>query len=285
MQPHISAQEQAELACLKSTLNKSLKLPFFKGLIATQLKLTNVVPTQILEEFVRETHFDQFAKIALLSRRRHSNQRDKAHRVDGIKPRKMDGNFGYLTHEVNDEKSWGCEFSGLSGDNHSWAQSTNFALGKEPIKSKNLKIFHKASCNKAITDSEYLLINNLAGFLNTTGQERDKKAGTLFLFTERLPCASCINVIKDFLQAHPNNNINIGYFFPSVPDRLKNRETKVSKTLKSLNPENRLIKYSWKYVESSCSSSTFKWKEIPSPKPLTIKGLFTRLFGWSAKVN
>jgi hypothetical protein len=56
-------------------------------------------------------------------------------------------------------------------------------------------------------DSEYKLLEALASRYVQTPEVQ----GTVYLFTERPPCASCRNVIEQFRQQFPNIRLNVNY--------------------------------------------------------------------------
>jgi hypothetical protein len=54
-------------------------------------------------------------------------------------------------------------------------------------------------------DSEAKILNNVAAQLG----DNTSASGTINLFTERAPCASCSNVIQQFQEKYPNIKINV----------------------------------------------------------------------------
>ncbi|MDP4099121.1 hypothetical protein OIN60_20580 [Paenibacillus sp. P96] len=54
-------------------------------------------------------------------------------------------------------------------------------------------------------DTEYKILNDIASQL---GGNKNAK-GTINLFTERLTCRSCSDVIMDFRREYPNIKVNV----------------------------------------------------------------------------
>lgn len=68
---------------------------------------------------------------------------------------------------------------------------------------------HKAKHPDRVQDSEYPLINALACAIKRWGV----KHATASLFTERLPCESCTEVLADFCKKNPGINIKLAYLY------------------------------------------------------------------------
>ncbi len=60
-------------------------------------------------------------------------------------------------------------------------------------------------------DSEYKLLNWLSERLNPGDSPTSDVSGTIDLYTERPPCPSCANVIRQFQMMFPKINVNVTY--------------------------------------------------------------------------
>lgn len=58
-----------------------------------------------------------------------------------------------------------------------------------------------------IWDSEYKILNDIADRLG----ENVNAAGTIKLFTDRIPCPSCSRVINKFMDKYPNVVVDVIY--------------------------------------------------------------------------
>lgn len=65
------------------------------------------------------------------------------------------------------------------------------------------------------SDSEYLLINAIDSYfrhvLDFAGKHAFRRAGAIYLFSERLPCDHCINVIGQFLSKYRRFRLVVGF--------------------------------------------------------------------------
>ncbi|MGE5492224.1 MAG: deaminase domain-containing protein [Actinomycetota bacterium] len=69
--------------------------------------------------------------------------------------------------------------------------------------------YHKAKHPDRVQDSEYPLINALACAIKRWGV----KHATASLFTERLPCESCTEVLADFCEKNPGIKVKLAYLY------------------------------------------------------------------------
>lgn len=99
---------------------------------------------------------------------------------------------------INEKKNGEIYFKSINGH----AEIGTFD-GNEHAKKKIIPIFS----GTARRDSEYLLLNYLANNISL------KEKGTLYLFTERIPCGSCTSVIKEFLNRFDGIKLILYYMY------------------------------------------------------------------------
>lgn len=86
-------------------------------------------------------------------------------------------------------------------------------MGK-PI-SPIFKTFEVPPGHKRDYDSEYLILEELAYRYCQTPEI----SGTVYLFTERPPCASCSFVIEQFKQRFPNIKLTVNHININISQR------------------------------------------------------------------
>lgn len=68
---------------------------------------------------------------------------------------------------------------------------------------------------EVFSDSEYLLVNAIDSYLrnviNVGGKSAFRRAGAIYLFTERLPCDHCISVLSKFQEKYRRFRVVIGF--------------------------------------------------------------------------
>jgi chorismate mutase len=74
-------------------------------------------------------------------------------------------------------------------------------------------------------DSEYILLNLIHHDLKVRGID----SGLLQLISERIPCASCTDVIARFKADHPNIEVEIYYFMDTVGEKKKQKVIRTSR--------------------------------------------------------
>jgi hypothetical protein len=88
-----------------------------------------------------------------------------------------------------------------------WSTQKHSTIMSAPLVATNPK--HK-------NDSEHVLLNALHSRLRTCGLD----AGSVLLLTERLPCASCTDVIIEFVKRNPAVKLSVAYISDYVNKQL-----------------------------------------------------------------
>lgn len=122
----------------------------------------------------------------------------------GHRTKNLTGNLGYIAYDGDDGSRWGASLIGASKSAKSWLILDSST--KQVVLNPDIPI-RLPSTGGRDQDSEYLLLNSLDHHL----QSKDKNSGKVELFTERHPCESCISVISEFLNHHPDISISITY--------------------------------------------------------------------------
>lgn len=233
-------------------IDQKLRFAHFKLLGVSQIYKEFGLESGNLLKMLESAYVDAQFKIARKHRKGGIEKFSKALLGSRKMPNHLKGNFAFLIYIRERNFVWGGSQVGASTIAKKWLQEqckTNLV----PIEASDISEMF-AALPGAENHSEYLLLNALGNFIQSSGQNITSSDvdGHVALFTELSPCQSCTSVIDKFLSHYPKISIFVAYALEHHydPKILKNiLKARRGSALKQFNASAATGKMHWERID------------------------------------